>query len=122
VFRGDAPLYMAAVAFTAYGVHWFAIAYRRYIGADSGLEAWMAIPFLMLSILGAIVFARAGVPPLAILFIGLALVYGTEIPTHFGVLKGERLVGLWQVLTGIWLIYLTYGTVLNVALHQHWWV
>jgi hypothetical protein len=37
------------------------------------------------------------------------------------VLKSERLVGLWQVLTGIWLIYLTYGTVLNVALHKHWW-
>jgi hypothetical protein len=27
------------------------------------------------------------------------------------VLRGQRLVGLWQVLTGIWLIYLTYGTV-----------
>jgi hypothetical protein len=122
VFRSDAPLYMAAVAFTAYGVHWFALAYRRYIGAGSGLEAWMAIPFLLLSVLGAIVFELAGVPPLVILFVGLALIYATEIPTRFGVLKGERLVGLWQVLTGIWLIYLTYGTVLNAALHKHWWV
>src|SRR3954454_20222372 len=33
VFQSDPPLYMAAVAFTAYGVHWFALAYRRYIGA-----------------------------------------------------------------------------------------
>jgi hypothetical protein len=122
VFRSDAPLYMAAVAFTAYGVHWFALAYRRYIGAGSELEAWMAIPFLLLSILGAIVFVLAGVPPLVILFVGLALIYATEIPTRFGVLKGGRLVGLWQVLTAVWLIYLTYGTVLNAALHKHWWV
>src|SRR3954467_8723873 len=70
VFRGDPPLYMAAVAFTAYGVHWFALAYRRYIGAGSALEAWMAIPFLLLSILGAIVFAMAGTAAVSILFVG----------------------------------------------------
>jgi hypothetical protein len=122
VFRGDPPLYMAALAFTAYGTHWFALAYRRYIGASSAPEAWMAIPFLLLSILGVIVFGLAKAPPLVILFLGLSLVYATEVPTRFGVFKGERLVGLWQVLTGIWLIYLTYGTVLNVALHEHWWV
>lgn len=120
VYRGDPPLYMAAVAFTAYGIHWFALAYRRYIGASSELEAWVAIPFLLLSILGAIVFASAGAPAVAVLFVGLSLVYATEIPTHFGVLHGERLVGLWQVLTGIWLTYLTFGTVLNAALHEHW--
>jgi len=121
VFQRDPPLYMAALAFTAYGIHWFALAYRRYIGATSELEAWMAIPFLLLSILGAIVFALADAPPVAILFVGLSLIYVTEIPTRFGVLKGERLVGLWQLLTGIWLIYLTYGTVLNISLHWHWW-
>lgn len=122
VFRGDALLYMAAVAFTAYGIHWFAIAYRRYIGASGAPEAWMAIPFLLLSLLGVAVFGLAGVLPVTILFVGLALIYATEIPTRFGVLKGERLVGFWQLLTGIWLVYLTYGTVLNAALHKHWWV
>jgi len=30
-------------------------------------------------------------------------------------------VGLWQVFTGIWLMYLTYGTVFNIALGGHWW-
>ena len=30
-FQGDPPLYMAAVAFTAYGIHWFALAYRRAV-------------------------------------------------------------------------------------------
>jgi len=121
VFQRDPPLYMAALAFTAYGIHWFALAYRRYIGATSELEAWMAIPFLLLSILGAIVFALANAPPVAVLFVGLSLIYATEVPTRFGALKGERLIGLWQVLTGIWLIYLTYGTVLNISLHRHWW-
>jgi len=120
-FQRESPLYMAALAFTAYGIHWFALACRRYIGASSQLEAWVAIPFLLLSILGALVFAMAGAPTVAILFVGLSLVYATEIPTRFGVLRGERLVGLWQVLTGIWLIYLTFGTVFNVALYQHWW-
>jgi hypothetical protein len=122
VFRGDPPLYMAALAFTAYGIHWFAIAYRRYIGATGALEAWMAIPFLLLSILGAVVFSAAGAPALMVLFIGLSLVYATEVLTRFGILRGERLVGLWQLLTGIWLIYLTYGTVFNASLHRHWWV
>jgi len=31
VFAKSAPLYMAALAFTAYGIHWFAMAHRRYI-------------------------------------------------------------------------------------------
>lgn len=121
VFQRNPALYMAALAFTAYGIHWFALAYRRYIGATSEIEAWMAIPFFLLSVLGAIVFALAGAPPVAILFVGLSLIYATEIPTHFGILKGERLVGLWQFLTGIWLIYLTYGTVLNISARGHWW-
>jgi hypothetical protein len=121
VFDKDPPLYMAAVAFTTYGIYWFATAYRRYVGASSEPDAWMAIPFLLLSILGTMVSAAAGSNAVAILFIGVALVYATEIPTRFGVFRGQRLIGLWQVLTGIWLIYLTYGTVFNIALGRHWW-
>jgi hypothetical protein len=56
-----------------------------------------------------------------ILFIGVALIYVTEIPTLFGVLHGHRLIGLWQVLTGIWLMYLTHATVFNIALGRQWW-
>jgi len=121
VFDKEPALYMAALAFTAFGIHWFAMAYRRYVGASSEPDVWMAIPFLLLSVLGATVFAAAGAGAVAILFIALALVYATEIPTRFGVFRGHRLVGLWQVLTGIWLIYLTYGTVFNIALGRHWW-
>jgi hypothetical protein len=122
VFTAAAPLYMAALAFTAYGVHWFAVAYRRYIGASAAPEAWMAIPFSLLGILGALVFFTAGDAPVGILFTGLTLVYLTEIPTNFGVFAGRRLVGLWQMLTGIWLMYLTYGVAMNLALGAHWWV
>jgi hypothetical protein len=121
VFEKDPSLYLAAVAFTAYGIYWVAVGYRRYLGASSEPDAWMAIPFLLLSILGAIVSAAAGSMAVAILYVGVALIYGTEIPTRFGVFRGQRLIGLWQVLTGIWLIYLTYGTVFNIALGRNWW-
>jgi hypothetical protein len=123
VFDNAAPLYMAALAFTAYGVHWFAVAHRRYVGASAVPEGWMAIAFLLLSILGVLVFYQAGDTPVSILFIGLSLVYITEIPTRLGGFPaGERLIGLWQVLTGLWLMYLTYGVVFNLALGRHWWV
>jgi hypothetical protein len=121
VFERDPSLYMAAVAFTAYGIHWLAIAYRRYIGASSEPDAWMAIPFLLISILGVIVSVAAGSIAVAILYVGVALIYCTEIPTRFGIVRGHRLVGLWQLITGIWLIYLTYGTVFNIALGRRWW-
>jgi hypothetical protein len=121
VFR-EPVLYMAAVAFTAYGIHWFAMAHRRYIGASSGPDGWMAIPFSLISVLGVIAFAHAADYPVAILFIGLSLIYLTEIPTRFELFPGHRLVGLWQFLTGIWLMYLTWATVMNIAAGAHWWV
>src|SRR5207302_182993 len=78
------PLYMAALAFTAYGIHWFAMAQRRYIGASALPDAWMAMAFFLLSILGVIVFALAGDIPVMIVFIGLSLIYLTEAPTRLG--------------------------------------
>lgn len=75
-------LYMAALAFTAYGIHWFAMAHRRYVGASSQPDGWMAIPFFLISLLGAITFARAGAYPVMWLFIGLSLIYLTEAPTR----------------------------------------
>src|SRR5260370_10628070 len=100
VFDKDPPLYMAAVAFTTYGIYWFATAYRRYVGASSEPDAWMAIPFLLFSILGTMVFAAAGSNAVAILFIGVALVYATEIPTLFRVFRSLQLVMLLHVIKG----------------------
>ena len=117
------PLYMAAVAFTAYGIHWFAMAHRRYVGASPLPDAWMAIAFFLLSLLGVFIFFIAGDIPVAIVFIGLSLIYLTEAPARFGVLPmGARLVGLWQILTGIWLLYLTWAVALNLSVGAHWWI
>jgi len=123
VYGNAAPLYMAALAFTAYGIHWFAMAHRRFIGSSDQPDAWMAIAFALLSILGVIVFAGAHDAPVAILFIGLTLIYLTEIPGRFlGSAGLARLTGLWQLLTGIWLMYLTYATAINLSLGAHWWL
>jgi hypothetical protein len=51
--RKCGSLIMAGLAFTAFGIHWFAMAYRRYIGSSDQPDGWMAIAFLFLSILGA---------------------------------------------------------------------
>ncbi len=117
----EKPLYMAGLAFTAYGVHWFVLGYKRYIGAHNGSDAFMSIAFLMLSLLGVLVFAKAHDYPVVILFVGLSLVYATEMPLRFGVFPaGERLVGLWHFLTGGWLLYLAAGTVVKIALDYNW--
>jgi succinate-acetate transporter protein len=123
VYGNAAPLYMAALAFTAYGVHWFAMAHRRFIGSSDQPDAWMAIPFALISILGITVFVGAHDAPLVILFVGLTLIYLTEIPGKFAGSAGlARLTGLWQLLTGIWLMYLTYATAINLSLGVHWWL
>ena len=117
VFGDAPPLYMAALAFTAYGIHWFAMAHRRYIGSSDQPDAWMAIAFVFISVLGVDVFRRAGDIPVMIVFVGLTLVYAVEVPTHFfGWTKGSRLVGLFQFLTGIWLMYCTYAMTVDVSL------
>jgi hypothetical protein len=125
VFAKSPPLYMAALAFTAYGIHWFAMAHRRYIGASAAPDGWMAIAFLILSILGVVVFVLANDIPVAIVFIGLSLIYLSEIPSRFlsSSLAG-RFVGLWQVLTGLWLMYMTIATTLNLSFptQMHLWL
>jgi hypothetical protein len=117
VFGNTAPLYMAGLAFTAYGIHWFAMAHRRYIGSSSAPDAWIAIAFLFLSALGLDVFFRAGDMPVTVIFLGLTLIYLVEIPTRFLAWStGGRLVGLLQLVTGIWLMYCTYTTAIHLAL------
>lgn len=123
VFAKAPPLYMAALAFTAFGIHWFALAHRRFIDSNPYPDGWMAIPFLMVSTLGAVVFASAGDYPVFIVFIGLSLIYATEILFRFNVLpRGNKLIAVWQLLTGLWLMYMTWGVTLDLALNAHWWI
>ena len=60
VFRNAAPVCTAGLAFTAYGFHWFAMAYWRYIDSSARPDGWMAIALIFLSVLGVDVFRRAG--------------------------------------------------------------
>jgi len=118
----EKPLYMAALAFTAYGVHWFAIGYNRARGADPRPNAGMALAFTMISALGIVVFFKASDWPVGLLFIGLTLIYVSDIfasarglvPERISGL-GERSLGFWHLLTGLWLMYLTWATALNFA-------
>ena len=123
VFGHAAPLYMAALAFTAFGIHWFAMSHRRYINSSIQLDAWMSIAFLFLSLLGVDVFRRAGDIPVMIIFIGLTFIYGIEIPTRFLSWNlGTRLIGLFQMLTAFWLLYCTYAITVDLALGAKVWI
>lgn len=115
------PLYMAALAFTAYGVHWFAIGYNRMRGADPRPNGYMAISFSFISLLGLIVFYHAGDWPVGTLFLGLLLVYISDIFASFKLAgdMGEKVLGFFHIITGAWLIYLMYAATLNFALGFH---
>jgi hypothetical protein len=114
---------MAGLAFTAYGIHWFAMAHRRYLDSSAQLDGWMAIAFLFLSILGVDVFWRAGDIPVMIIFVGLTLIYATEVPTRLlSWNSGLRLIGLLQFVTGVWLMYCTYAMTVNLALGAKAWI
>jgi hypothetical protein len=121
-----APLYMAALAFTAYGVHWFAIGWNRLHGGDARVNAGMAVAFLIISVLGIIVFFKAADPAVGGVFIGLSCIYFTDF---FASLKadigsignlGERALGFFHIGTGLWLMYLMWAVVLDTALKWTW--
>jgi hypothetical protein len=147
-FRTPA-LYMAALAFTAYGVHWWALGMGRALGGDPRPNAFMAIAFISLSALGIVVFFLAHDAPVAGLFIGLTGVYVCEFfaswyaapalaktapadgrvrepvgggssgnPRNLGD-AGERALGFFHLGIGLWLMYLTWATVLNIASGYH---
>jgi|SRR4051794_33771790 len=131
VFAGSKPLYMAALAFSAYGIHWFALGWNRAQGADARPNGFMSIPFVIISVLGLIVFFSAGAWPVGVLFSGLALVYVTEFFASFKVgvrvgadgqesaNVGEKALGLVHILVGLWLMYLTFSTTLNITNDFH---
>ncbi|MGH7758122.1 MAG: hypothetical protein ACREN7_02275 [Candidatus Dormibacteria bacterium] len=118
------PLYDAALAFSAYGIHWFAIGINRMMGHDSTPNAFMAVAFTFISILGIIVFGVAGDVPVTLLFAGLTCIYLSDIFASFKIKLGEQSLGLFHLLTGFWLIYLMFAATLNFSLptHFHLWL
>jgi hypothetical protein len=121
VFKG-APLYMAGLAFTAYGVHWFVIGSRRFLQADARPEAWMAIAFFLISLLGLLIFSGAGDVPVALIFLGLVFVYIAEILKNFNLVPNPKLLGAAHGITGLWLMYCCFAATFNMALGAHWWI
>src|SRR5579863_8834023 len=83
VFTKAPPLYMAALAFTAYGVHWFAIGYNRARAASPHPNGFMAVSFTLISILGMLVFFNTGDAGVGGLFVGLTLIYLSDIAATF---------------------------------------
>lgn len=116
--------YMAALAFTAYGVHWFALGYNRYKEADMRVDGYMAFAFLWISITGAFVFLYNGTDvPVGILFVLLCLVYIADIPASLtGAKMWVKTKGFFHIITGIWLMYLMFAAVANFATGISLWV
>jgi hypothetical protein len=58
-----------------------------------------------------------------IIFVALTLIYATEIPTRLlSWSPGGRIIGLFQVVTGIWLMYCTYAMTIDLALGGKAWI
>jgi hypothetical protein len=143
-------LYTAALAFSAYGIHWFALGWNRYQGNDVRPTGLMSIAFIIISVLGVVVFFAAGGWPVGILFAGLTGVYVSEFFASFRIgarhlppispngaattssapklsvgaartpapsNPGERALGFFHLVTGVWLMYLTFAKTLNISLH-----
>jgi hypothetical protein len=84
------PLYMAALAFSAYGIHWFAIGWNRYRGDDPRPNAGLSVAYLVISAMGATVFFSVGDWPVGLVFVGLLAVYVSEFFASIGVSLAER--------------------------------
>jgi hypothetical protein len=104
--------YMAALAFTAYGVHWFAIGRNRLRRADARVNVGMTVAFTFISVLGIIVFFKGGDEGVGILFCGLTAIYVSDffasLKADIGPLGdlGEKALGAFHLAAGFWLFYL----------------
>jgi hypothetical protein len=131
-------LFTAALAFSAYGIHWFALGWNRYQGNDTRPNAMMSVAFIILSVLGMVVFFAADSWPVGVVFVGLTGVYVSELaagittgvrrrhadqgapaPAVARVSPAERLLGLFHIATGLWLMYITFATTLNISSNFH---
>ncbi|MFJ4467701.1 hypothetical protein ACIP2X_09545 [Streptomyces sp. NPDC089424] len=119
VFK-EPPLYMAALAFSAYGIHWFALGWDRYRGNDARVNAGVGVAYMVLSALGATVFFAADDWPVGLVFVGLFCVYLSKFVASLGVPVAERVMGLFRLLTAVWLLYLTFAVVVNFTLGYDW--
>lgn len=111
------PLFAAGIITTLFGIHWLAMGLIRMQQGDGRPRGYMSVAFFLLSLIGLIVFERAGDWPVAVLFGGLMFVYFCEFFESFGIAApwSLRALGFAHCITGLWLIYLTFADVLNLA-------
>ena len=116
VFK-EPQLYAAAVAFSVFGIHWLAMGIIKFVQGDARPNGFMSIAFFLVSVLGILSFSIGGDAPVAVLFVGLAAVYFFEFFASFDIAvpASEKALGLAHVVTGFYLMYLTYGVVLSMA-------
>ncbi len=120
VFTRAPATYMAALAFSAYGIHWFALGWNRYRGNDARPNAGMTVAFMVISAMGANVFFSIGDWPVGLLFLGLFTVYFIDFFVSIGVPLAEQALGLFHLATGGWLMYLAYAVTVDFAIGYHW--
>ena len=100
-------------------VHWFALGMVRWLDGDGRPGASMSIAFMSISALGIVVFFHAGDQPVGGLFVGLTLVYVSELFASLTIAAGERARGFFHLAVGGWLMYLTWAVVLNHTSGYH---
>ncbi|MGH7733117.1 MAG: hypothetical protein ACREOE_05290, partial [Gemmatimonadales bacterium] len=120
VFTAAPALYMAALAFSAYGIHWFAIGWNRYQGNDPRPNAGMCVAYMVVSAMGAVVFFKVGDWPVGLLFLGLFAIYFSDFFAALGVKLGERALGFFHLATGGWLMYLAFAVAVDFSIAYHW--
>jgi hypothetical protein len=120
VFTKSPALYMTALAFSAYGIHWFAMGWNRYRGNDPRPNAGMSVAYMVISAMGATVFFRTGDWPVGLLFLGLFVIYFSDFFAAFGVKLAERALGLFHLVTGCWLMYLAFAVAVDFSLGYTW--
>ena len=113
VFTSNKALYMAALAFSAYGIHWFAMGWVRLQGTDPRPNGYMSIAFVIISILGLTAVYVADFS--ASFKLGVKVGADGRESTNVG----EKALGLAHIVVGLWLMYLTVATTLNIASDFH---
>jgi hypothetical protein len=111
---------MAALAFSAYGIHWFAIGMNRYSDSDPRTNVGMSVAHMVISAMGATVFFEVKDWPVGLLFLGLFAIYFSDMFASMGLKLGQRLLGRFHLATGGWLMYLAYAVAVDFSLGYHW--
>ncbi|MFE6550662.1 hypothetical protein ACFVHS_20010 [Streptomyces sp. NPDC057746] len=98
----------------------FALGWNPYQGNDPRPHAGMTNAYMHISAMGATVFFAVGDWPVGVLFVGLFAIYLCHFFATIGVGVAEGVLGLVRIVTGVWLMYLTYAVVVNLCLGYHW--